>query len=535
VNNRLVIALLAAGQFVMVLDGTVMNVSISQLVEDLDTTIPNIQLAITAYTLVMAALMLTGGKVGDILGSRRTFVVGLAVYGAGSFLTAASPNLAVLLIGWSLIEGLGAVLVIPAIASLTAANYQGSERALAYGILGGVAAAGVAIGPMIGGWVTSNFSWRWVFAAETVIVAVIIVGARRVPDAQNARERARLDVIGAVLSAVGFGLVVLGILRSATWGWVEPRRPPSIGDTELTPFGFSPTFACVIAGAFVLATFGRWERHREAAGSSVLVHLDVLRGVRLRAGLAAAAMQQFVLAGTFFVLPLYLQVVLGFDAFRSGKTILPLSLAMFFAALGGPVLLGGWAPRRIARVGLAGMALGEVVLLASMDFELRRVMFSVALILLGIGMGLLASQLGNVIMSTASPETTSETGGLQGTAVNLGASLGTALIGALLLSGLAGAFAGNVRASRLPEAVKTEVVAVAQAGIDFVPSAAVADVATDAGLPRAEVAELVGNYSNAQLRALRAALAAVALFVLGAFLVTGRLPDRPLSQDGGAE
>src|SRR5919202_3833903 len=169
------IAVLAAAQFVMVLDSSVMNVSISQIVEDLDTNIQGVQLAITAYTLVMAALMLAGAKLGDILGRDRTFAIGLAVYGLGSLTTALSPSLGVLLVGWSLVEGLGAVLVIPAIVSLVAATYSGKQRALAYGIIGGAAGAAVALGPLIGGWVTTEFSWRYVFAGETVVVAAILL------------------------------------------------------------------------------------------------------------------------------------------------------------------------------------------------------------------------------------------------------------------------------------------------------------------------------------------------------------------------
>src|SRR5262245_53701168 len=177
------IAIFASAQFVMVLDSSVMNVSISQIVEDLDTTIQGVQLAITAYTLVMAALMLAGAKLGDILGRDRTFAIGLAIYGLGSLTTALSPNLTVLLIGWSFIEGVGAALVIPAIVSLIAATYTGSQRATAFGIIGGVAGAAIAAGPLIGGWFTTELSWRYVFAGETVVVIAILLVRRRLPRA----------------------------------------------------------------------------------------------------------------------------------------------------------------------------------------------------------------------------------------------------------------------------------------------------------------------------------------------------------------
>src|SRR5947209_18700863 len=220
-RNRTTILLLGAAQFVMVLDSTVMNVSISQIVKDLHTTVPDVQLAITAYTLVMAAFMLTGAKLGDIWGRRRTFGIGLAVYGVGSLTTALSPNITVLLIGWSLIEGLGAVMVIPAIAALTATNYSGRERALAFALLGGIAGAGAAAGPLIGGFVTTALTWRVVFAGETVIVLVVLLFVGRIRDERGGQPIA-LDLTGSVLSAAGMGLAVLGILKISQWGLFRP-------------------------------------------------------------------------------------------------------------------------------------------------------------------------------------------------------------------------------------------------------------------------------------------------------------------------
>src|SRR3954468_16073765 len=192
----LTIAILASAQFVMVLDSSVMNVSISQIVADLDTTIQGVQLAITAYTLVMASLMLLGARLGDIVGRDRCFAIGLGIYGLGSLTTALSPNLTVLLIGWSLVEGIGAALVIPAIVSLIAATYTGRQRATAFGVVGGVAGAAIAAGPLIGGWVTTEFSWRYVFAGEVVIVAGILLLRRRMGRTPAVVDPPRLDVVG---------------------------------------------------------------------------------------------------------------------------------------------------------------------------------------------------------------------------------------------------------------------------------------------------------------------------------------------------
>src|SRR4051812_36053781 len=293
-RNRSTILVLATAQFVMVLDTTVMNVSISQIVDDLDTTVSQVQLAITAYTLTMAAFMLTGAKLGDIFGRRRIFAVGLAVYGAGSLITALSPNVTVLLVDWSGVEGLGAVMVIPAIAALTAANYEGRERALAFGLLGGVAGAGAAVGPLIGGFVTTALTWRVVFASETVVVLAILLIVRRIHD-QPSRERPTLDYVGAALSAVGLSLAGFGILKISSWGLFKPSGALTVGGTEITPFGLSAVPFFILAGVVVLGAFARWEERVTRLGRSPLLAPDLLHIPQLRAGLSTVVSQYLIL------------------------------------------------------------------------------------------------------------------------------------------------------------------------------------------------------------------------------------------------
>src|SRR5262249_28559467 len=231
------IILLASAQFVMTLDSSVMNVSITQIVADLNTTIQGVQSAITFYTLVMASFMLLGAKLGDIFGRNRIFAIGLAVYGVGSLTTALSPSLPVLLVGWSGIEGIGAVMVIPAIAALTAASYKGKDRALAYALIGAMTAIAVAAGPLIGGYVTTYYSWRWVFAGEVVAVILILLARGHIAKAPAAERRPKLDLVGTGLSAAGLGLVVFGILMSSKWGLISPRDALTIGGTKITPLG----------------------------------------------------------------------------------------------------------------------------------------------------------------------------------------------------------------------------------------------------------------------------------------------------------
>src|SRR3954469_2528368 len=251
-----VLAVLGAAQFLMVLDQAVMNVAISQLVDDFDTTVTTIQAVIAFYALVMAGLMLTGGKLGDIWGRRRAFRVGLCIYGLGSGLTAASWSVPSLMLGWSVLEGIGAALVMPALVALVATNFEDRDRTLAYGVLGGVAGAGIAVGPILGGWATTELSWRVVFAGEVVVVLFILAMTKKIADSPRVGAAPRLDGVGTALSATGLGLVVVGTLQASTWGWVRPK------DSPVEPFGFSLTLFVVAAGAGLIWAFVWWQRHR---------------------------------------------------------------------------------------------------------------------------------------------------------------------------------------------------------------------------------------------------------------------------------
>src|SRR5215471_18343540 len=214
---------LAAGQFLMTLDTSVMNVSIATVAHDVGTDVTGIQVAITLYTLVMAALMITGGRVGKLLGRTRAFMIGCLIYGTGTITTALAPNLGVLILGWSVLEGVGAALILPAIVGLVAANFARPDRPRAYGLVASAGAIAVAAGPLIGGLFTTYLSWRYVFAGEVLVVLIILAFTRRIADTPVERG-VRLDLVSTVLSALGLALIVYGILRAGTWGFVQPKE-----------------------------------------------------------------------------------------------------------------------------------------------------------------------------------------------------------------------------------------------------------------------------------------------------------------------
>lgn len=519
-----VLVVLSAAQFLMVLDQAVMNVAISQLVEDFDTTVTTIQAVIALYALVMAGLMLTGGKLGDIFGRRRVFAVGLVIYGIGSGLTAASWNIPSLMLGWSILEGIGAALVLPALVALVAGTYRDHERAVAYGVLGGVAGAGIAVGPILGGWVTTDFTWRLVFVGEVVVAIGILFGTRLMTEPEREPGRPVLDWVGSVLSAAGLAVLVFGVLQASNWGWLAPRSSP------ITPFGFSLTPFVIAAGGVLLACFVGWERRREKRGEEPLLHIGLLSISTLRGGVAMFLAQNLVLMGIFFTIPLFLQIVQGLDALETGIRMLPTSVGLFVSAIVGSGLATRFAPKRLVQTGLALVFASTLLLMGTIEPELDNASFLFAMGVLGVGMGLIVSQLGNVVQSAVGEKERSEAGGLQYTAQQLGSSLGTALLGAIVISGLIAAFTANIAADpQISNQVEQQVEVQMSAGGSFVPSAQVRTAAEAADVPTASADALVGHYEDAQLTALKLAFLVAALLTLASFWSTRRLPPHRLT------
>jgi MFS family permease len=514
------LAVLGTAQFLMVLDQAVMNVSISQLVADFDTTVTTIQIVIALYALVMAGLMLTGGKLGDIWGRRRALIVGICIYGVGSGLTAVSWSVGTLMLGWSILEGIGAALVLPALVALVASIYQGRERAIAYGVLGGVAGAGIAVGPILGGWVTTELTWRLVFAGEVVVAFGILAGTRLIPESVR-KAGAHLDLTGGVLSALGLGLVVFGVLQASNWGWLVPRNSP------LEPFGLSLTPFVIGAGAVLLGAFRSWERRLEGRGGEPILHFKLLEIPMLRGGVGMLLAQNLTLMGIFFTVPLFLQIVQGLDALETGIRMLPASAGLFIAALGGSALSRAFPAKTLVRAGLVVVFFAVVMLLGTIEPELDNGSFLAAMGLLGVGMGLIVSQLGNVVQSSVGDSERSEAGGLQNTAQQLGSSLGTALLGAIVISGLLAAFSANVADHpQLTADVKSQVEVRLASGGSFVAADEVHAAATQAGLEPEAVDAIVESYEEAQLTALKIAFLAAGFLVLASFWTTRRLPTK---------
>jgi MFS family permease len=524
-GSGFVLLTLAAGQFVMTLDSSVMNVSIATVAKDVGTTVTGIQTAITAYTLVMAALMIVGGKIGGIIGRKRAFSIGCVIYAAGSFITSISQNLAMLMFGWSFLEGVGAALILPAIVALVAGNFPQERRPAAYGMVAAAGASAIAVGPLIGGAATTFWTWRIVFVGEVIVVAGILVMTRRMNDAPPG-ARPKLDLVGAVLSALGLSLMVFAVLKAGTWGWIAPKADAP------TWLHMSPVVWLFLAGIAVMLLFRLWEERMEEAGREPLVTPGLLKNRQLSGGLIMFFFQYLVQMGVFFTVPLYLSIALGLSALETGARLLPLSLTLLAAALGIPRLLPTVSPRRVVQAGILLLLAGTLVLLGGLTPSSGPEVVFVPLLLIGLGIGALASQLGAVTVSALPDERSPEVGGVQNAVTNLGASFGTAVAGSILIAAMTTAFLTHIDNN---PAVRDEVAQKANvelaSGIPFLSDADLTSALKDAGLTQQETQAALDANAQARITGLRAALAVLAALALVSLFFTGRIPSRPIGSE----
>jgi EmrB/QacA subfamily drug resistance transporter len=521
----LVLLTLCAGQFLMALDSSVMNVSIATVAKDLGTTITGIQTAIVLYTLIMAMLMVTGGKVGSIIGRKRAFLIGLVIYCAGSLTTALSPNLGVLIFGWSFLEGVGAALIMPAIVALVAGNFPPEGRPRAYGLVGAAGAIAIAVGPLIGGLATTYASWRWVFAGEVLLGAGIFLFGRRAADSA-VQARSHLDVLGSVLWAVGMGLVVLGVLQSGVWGWFLPAEG---GPSWL---GMSPVFWMILTGLVSLRLFMIHARRLEKADADPLVKPSMFANHQMTGGLLMFFFQFVVMMGLFYVIPLYLSVALGLSAIETGLKITPLSVTMLLAAAGVPRFFPAASPRRIVGLGFVAVLFGIVTLISAMDVDASASIVTVPLLLVGLGLGALASQLGAVTVSAVPDEESPDVGGLQNTASQFGASLGTALAGSVLIAALTASFLSGISNNpAVPPEVASKANVRLTSGVPFISDADLESALKEAGADEKTTNAIVDVNEQARIAGLRTALALLAIIALIALFFTRRIP---VEQPGAA-
>ena len=430
--------MLAMAMFVLVVDTSLMNVSISAVVEDLDTTVSGVQSAIAIEALVSAAFILIGSKVGDLIGRKRAYVLGLLGYAAGALAMALAQSLTAVIIVWALVGGLGASLLLPAMQSLIHGNFEGAAQKKAYATVGAAAAIAVAVGPLLGGFVTTYTSWRIGFLLEVLIIAIVLSGMRLVRDVPYTGPR-RIDVVGAGLSVVGMGGIVLGILV-----WQEGGE--SVG-------------AVLAIGVVGLAAFVYWLVRRTRQGKPTLIDPDLFRSKIFRFGVSGQLLQQVALGGAMISLPIYLQMVLEYNALEAGLSLAPLSLSMFGVAVLAAKKAGGRRPSSIIRLGFALLTIGMALLIPIVPRADSGWYLVVPLAIAGTGLGLLVSQLNNYTLAPVSEERVSEAAGVNSAAGSFGLSFGLAVAGGIMLAALSITFTQMAESSTVLRPAEQERVA----------------------------------------------------------------------------
>ncbi|MEU6114177.1 MFS transporter [Streptomyces sp. NPDC047117] len=527
---RVVLAVIATQQLLMAYDSTAMNVAVSDIVTDLDTTLTGVQSAISLYALVMAALMITGSKLGSRVGHLRMFTLGATLYGCGALVTALSPGLPVMLLGWSLLEGIGAALVFPAILSIATLAFTGAARTRALTLVGAAAGVGAALGPLLGGVITRYLSWRVSFLLETVVtaVAVILISRQRIPRPKAVRQPS-FDILGAVLSALGFGLIVLGTLLASRYGLLTTRTDVVLsGRTVLGEGAVSPTVVFGLAGVVVLALFAWWEGHRIRTGRDPLVRPAVLRNRTTRVGSLSLGLQFLVLAGVFFLVPVFVQTTLGYDALESGLTLLPATVMLVLGAASGTRAVGrGRTTRKpLILVGFLLIAAGAVMTVFAFEPVSSGLKIAPGLAVAGLGLGL-CTLLPDLVQSSAAEDRVSDVAGLSRSFSYLGQSLGIALAGALMIGVLLNTMLASARTSTA--LTSSQKATVEHALEHSVQATAVSDQQLRAELGRRGITgppadELVRINAQAREDGLTAAMAAMGVFALSGAALATRLP-----------
>jgi EmrB/QacA subfamily drug resistance transporter len=511
-SDRNLAVLLAMAMFVLVVDTSVMNVSISAVVHDLHTTVSGVQSAIALEALVSAAFILIGSKVADLIGRKRAYVIGLLGYGIGALAMVLTQGLVPIIVFWAIIGGLGASLLLPSMQALIHGNFEGAAQRKAYALVGASAAIAAGVGPLIGGFITTYLSWRLAFLLEDVIIVVVLIGVRLVHDVEYTGSR-RIDVVGAVLSVVGMGGIVLGILV-----WQE---------------GGEAVGLLLGVGALSLALLGWWLVRRKRANEATLLDPGLFKARLFRFGVSGQLLQQIGLGGTMIALPIYLQIVLEYSAMGAGLSIAPLSLTMFAVALVAGKRAGKRRPASLIRGGFLLFTLGMIIIEPIVPRATSGWYLTVPLMIAGAGLGLLVSQLNNYTLAPIAEERVSEAAGVNSAGGSFGLSFGLAFAGAILLAVLSLSFTNLAQSSTVLSPTEQHQVSTAlEHDAQVVSNTQLEKQLADR--PEATQDEIIKINTRARHIALQVALLIPILAGLAGFVVSLRMMRLPDPQQSGS-
>lgn len=441
---------------IIIIDTTVLNVSISSIIKDLGTDLQTIQWAITLYSLVLSALTITGGRLGDLFGRKRMFMLGAFLFAIGSLTASFAWNSMVLLIGWSVIEGIGAALMLPATTSLLVTTYHGKDRGIAFAVWGALAGASAALGPILGGYLTQYASWHWAFRINVFVVTALLIGAVIfLKESYDNKEDRSLDFIGVILSSIGFASLVYGIVQASEYGWFFAKKT---FESITFPFDLSVTPIAILIGIIFITGFLLWEKHMENQKKTPLVSVEIFKNKTFTAGLVLTAILALGQAGLTFSIPVFYQAVKGYGALDTGIGLLPLSLTILVAAPLAGFLSRKIAPKLIVQTGVIVGLISPIVLALTIKTDANAWTLAPGLALYGFGMGLVMSQISNYTLSAVDVNQAGEASGLNSTIRQLGATLGSAIIGAIFLTFLTSGITTRVDNSTvIPDQLKSTV------------------------------------------------------------------------------
>lgn len=436
---------LAIATFILVVDTTMMNVSISALVKDLNTDMQKIQIAITIYSLIIASFIITGAKLGDIYGKKKAFLIGAIIYGVGTLTAALSPNVGILILGWSIIEGIGAAIMLPISISLITDMYHGEKRAISLAILAGIGAAASAVGPILGGAFTTYLSWRWAFGMEVVFVILILLFNGYLQPPIKKLKKVKFDYLGVIYSVLALCSIVLSIITASTLGIIEPKKELFISGIKLEPFGLSIVPFIFIFGVMMLIIFILHEYKLNKKDSDALIKVRIFKNRDFVSGLSVAMIEMIILAGFLFITPVFLQKVVGYSAMETGIALMPMSLAIFVFSVLSPKLAKKIMPKYMIYIGIVLMILGLFLFQQNIDINMTTKQLIVPFFIFGMGAGLIIAQVTNLTLSSLSDSENSEGSAVFNTLKSLGTSLGTAILGSLLITFLSLNLTANIQ------------------------------------------------------------------------------------------
>ena len=456
------LAVVVVAALIVVLDNSVLTVAIPTILRDFHTTLPAVEWVITGYALTFASLLILGGRLADVFGQRRIFLIGAALFGGGSLLAALSWNIPSLIVGEAIIEGIGASLMLPTTLSIISTTFHGRERATAFAAWGATVGVGVALGPVVGGFLTTNYTWRWAFGINVIVAPLAIVGALLfVRRDRPVAERMSIDVPGACLVAVGMFLFVFALTEGTRYGWFRPLEAFSLAGAEVwsSDLGVSFIPLVMLLALGVLFAFYKLERWKERHDRSPLFEFGQLRHRGFRYGLITTSALAMGQMGMFFVLPVFLQDAKHLSAETNGFWMLPFGVCIVIGSQLGGYLTRYTSVARVVQLGLVLEVIGLVFVAFVVDPNMSFVDLLAPYGLFGFGIGFTSSQLTNVILSDIPPEKSGVASGTNSTVRQVGAALGVAVIGSVFASLTVSRTIAAVKSAALPASLRDAAVA----------------------------------------------------------------------------